>query len=52
MGQSSPALPALLGNVDTTILTPLLTALGLDIGGADVTALKDALQCKGPALAG
>jgi len=46
------ALPALLGNVDSTVLTPLLTALGLDIGGADVTALKDALQCTSPGLGG
>jgi uncharacterized membrane protein len=45
-------LPGILGNVDSSVLTPLLTALGLDIGSADVTAFKDALQCKGPALAG
>jgi len=44
------ALPGLLGSVDTNVLTPLITALGLDIGGADVTALKESLMCKGPAL--
>jgi uncharacterized membrane protein len=31
-------------------MTPLLQALGLDIGSADVTAL--ALQCATPALSG
>ncbi len=41
-----------IGNVDTNVLTPLLTALGLDVGGADVTALKDALQCTSPGLGG
>jgi uncharacterized membrane protein len=46
------ALPALLGSVDSTVLTPLLTALGIDVGGADVTALKDALNCTVPGLAG
>ena len=44
------ALPAVVGNVDNLVLTPLLQALGLDIGSADVTA--DALQCATPALSG
>lgn len=42
------ALSPLLGNVDNTILTPLLTALGIDVGSADVTALS--MQCGNPAL--
>ncbi len=46
------ALPGLLGGVDNNVVTPLLTALGLDVGSADVTALKDALQCSVPGLAG
>jgi uncharacterized membrane protein len=46
------ALPGLLGAADTSVLTPLLTALGLDVGSADVTALKDALKCTVPGLAG
>ena len=46
------ALPALLGGVDNNVVTPLLTALGLDVGSADVTALRDALQCSVPGLAG
>lgn len=46
------ALPGLLGGVDTNVLTPLLTALGVDVGGADVTALKDGLKCTVPGLAG
>jgi uncharacterized membrane protein len=46
------ALPGLLGGVDTNVLTPLLTALGVDIGGADVTALADGLNCTVPGLAG
>ncbi len=37
------ALHSVIGNVDANVLAPLLTALGLDIGGADVTAL--ALNC-------
>src|SRR5205085_3660351 len=45
-------LPGLLGAADTNVVTPLLTALGLDVGSADVTALKDALQCSVPGLAG
>ncbi|MEA2828347.1 MAG: hypothetical protein QOG43_2786 [Actinomycetota bacterium] len=46
------ALPGLIGGVDTNVLTPLLTALGLDVGSADVTALKSALNCTVPGLAG
>ena len=46
------ALPGLLGGVDNNVVTPLLTALGLDVGSADVTALRDALQCSVPGLAG
>jgi uncharacterized membrane protein len=45
-------LPGLLGGADTNVVTPLLTALGLDVGSADVTALKDALKCTVPGLAG
>ncbi|MEA2900479.1 MAG: hypothetical protein QOH36_366 [Actinomycetota bacterium] len=45
-------LPGLLGGADTNVVTPLLTALGLDVGSADVTALKNALQCTVPGLAG
>lgn len=45
-------LPELIGDVDEEVLTPLIAALGLDIGGADVTALLDALRCDLPALAG
>ena len=48
VGRRSAALPGLLGGVDTNVVTPLLTALGLDVGSADVTALKDALQCTRP----
>jgi uncharacterized membrane protein len=33
------ALTNVLDNVDTKVLTPLLKAMGMDIGGADVTAL-------------
>ena len=33
------ALHPVIGNVDGNVLTPLLTAMGVDIGGADVTAL-------------
>jgi len=44
------ALSPVLGNVDSSIVTPLLTALGIDIGGADVTALTDALKCDTPGL--
>lgn len=46
------ALSPVLGSVDNNILTPLLTALGLDIGGADVTALADAFKCDTPGLVG
>lgn len=44
------ALSPVITNVDNTIMTPLLQALGLDIGSADVTAL--ALQCDTPTLSG
>ena len=37
------ALPPVVGNVDNNILTPLLSALGVDVGSTDVTAL--ALNC-------
>lgn len=33
------ALHPVIGDVDNNVLTPLLTAMGLDVGGADVTAL-------------
>ena len=33
------ALRTVLTNLDTNVLTPLLKALGMDIGGADITAL-------------
>jgi uncharacterized membrane protein len=42
------ALAPVLANVDNLVMTPLLQALGLDIGSADVTAL--ALQCNTPTL--
>jgi uncharacterized membrane protein len=49
----------IIGDIDENILTPLLASLGLDIGGADVTALGyDATtglglpQCGLPTLAG
>ena len=42
------ALPGVLGNVDNLVLTPLLKALGTDLGSADVTALS--LQCDSPVL--
>lgn len=42
------ALPNVLGNVDNLVITPLLKALGTDLGSADVTAL--ALQCDTPVL--
>ena len=45
-------LPGILGATDTNVITPLLTALGLDVGSADVTALRDALKCTVPGLAG
>jgi uncharacterized membrane protein len=44
------SLKPILGGVDTNILTPLLTALGLDVGSADVTALGDELKCGTPGL--
>ena len=44
------ALKPLVGLVDNAVLTPLLDALGLDIGSADVTA--QALQCNTPTLTG
>lgn len=52
------ALSNVLGDVDTGVLTPMLKALGMDIGGADLTALGvDAFgmglpSCGLPALAG
>lgn len=53
------ALRTTIGDVDSRVLTPLLTALGMDIGGADVTALgtdpSSGLglpQCGVPALVG
>ncbi|HUQ63131.1 MAG TPA: hypothetical protein VM121_05220 [Acidimicrobiales bacterium] len=49
------ALHTVIGDVDNSVLTPLLKDLGLDIGGADVTALADAykpLQCGQPGLVG
>jgi len=49
------ALHTLIGNVDTAILTPLLTALGLDVGSADVTAPAsdfNAASCGQPRLIG
>lgn len=39
-----------LGLLDNAILTPLLTALGVDVGSADVTAL--AVDCTSPKLVG
>ncbi len=42
------ALSPVIGNVDSLVLTPLLQALGIDIGSADVTALN--LQCDTPVL--
>lgn len=44
------ALPPVLADVDNLVLTPLLQALGLDVGSADVTA--EALTCASPALIG
>jgi uncharacterized membrane protein len=38
------SLHTVIGNIDNSILTPLLSSLGLDIGGADVTALADAFN--------
>jgi uncharacterized membrane protein len=53
------ALDTMVGDLDTLVVTPLLKALGMDIGGADVTALGiDPVtgiglpQCGLPALAG
>lgn len=43
------SLHTVIGNVDTNVLTPLLSSLGLDVGGADVTALADAFN---PSLCG
>ena len=44
------ALPGIIGELDTRVVTPLLKALGTDIGSADVTAT--ALQCNTPVLSG
>jgi uncharacterized membrane protein len=44
------ALTPLIGNVDNNVLTPLLSAFGVDIGSADVTALS--MQCGQPMLLG
>lgn len=44
------ALPGIVGDLDTLVVTPLLQALGTDIGSADVTAT--ALQCNTPVLSG
>lgn len=44
------ALDPVLANLDNNVMTPLLDALGLDVGSADVTAL--ALQCDTPTLVG
>jgi len=44
------ALSPLVGQVDDRVLTPLLKALGTDIGSADVTAIS--LQCNTPTLSG
>lgn len=49
-GSLMAALPAVIGNVDGSVLTPLLRSMGLEIGGADVTALKDFLNCGVPTL--
>ncbi len=49
------ALRTVLGDVDNNVITPLLKDLGLDIGGADVTALADAFKpatCGQPGLIG
>lgn len=49
------ALHTVLGDVDNLVMTPLLKDLGLDIGGADVTALADAFKtasCGQPGLVG
>jgi len=42
------ALSPLVGQVDSRVLTPLLSALGLDVGSADVTARS--LECGTPSL--
>jgi len=44
------ALSTLVGQVDTKVLTPLLQALGTDIGSADVMAVS--LKCGTPTLIG
>jgi len=44
------AITPVLTNVDNSVMTPLLQALGLDIGSADVTA--ESLQCNTPTLSG
>ena len=44
------ALTPVLANVDNQVVTPLLQALGLDVGSADVTALG--LACAVPSLVG
>ena len=44
------ALQPVVGDLDTLVITPLVKALGVDIGSADVTAT--ALQCNTPTLSG
>jgi uncharacterized membrane protein len=44
------AIQPIAGDLDTLVITPMLKALGTDIGSADVTAT--ALQCNTPALSG
>ncbi len=58
LGAVNNLVSTVIGDVDQNILTPLLSALGLDVGGADVTALgRDPAtglrlpQCGLPALA-
>lgn len=49
------SLRTVIGDVDTNVLTPLLSSLGLDVGGADVTALAGAYNsttCGQPGLIG
>ncbi|MCA1690830.1 MAG: hypothetical protein LC733_01030, partial [Actinobacteria bacterium] len=43
-----PSLGPLLGSVDNQVVTPLVSALGLDVGSADVTALS--MTCGVPGL--
>ncbi len=44
------ALQPVIGNLDNNIFTPLLTALGVGVGSADVTALT--MTCNSPTLVG